>query len=331
MRSVSERPQRILVKLGLAMSLAATIGSVAVARSPSDGSLLDRLSDIEIEFDPRSNDAQDRNVLRPKIERIVGNLPVHESPLVGTEALQALNHLVFDELSIRASQDLKNPDNLLPSRVFERKQGYCVGIAALYLLLAEQLDLPIFAAATPSHVFLRYDDGSTRINIETLQGGANVSDEQYIREQNIPEESIRRGVFMRNLTTDEFLAQVHNNLGVIYSERKDYEAAAREYGSALYLDPRLPAALYNWGNDLLRLGMYRRAVGLFSKSLWLYPTDVWALNNRGLAYMKMRKGRKARRDFEAALRIDPGFDQAVRNLRGLSERPADGPSSQHLP
>src|SRR5713101_9023255 len=87
-------------------------------------------------------------------------------------------------------------------------------------LLAERLNLPIYAVATPSHVFLRYDDGSTRINIETLQGGASVPDDQYIREQKIPEESIRCGIFLRNLTTDELLAQVHNNLGVIYSERK---------------------------------------------------------------------------------------------------------------
>jgi len=171
--------------------------------------------------------------------------------------------------------------------------------------------------ATPSHVFLRYDDGTTRINIETLQGGANIPDEQYIREQRIPEVSIRDDVFMRNLTTDEFLAQFRNNLGVIYSERKNYDAAAREYESALDLDPRLPAALYNWGNDLLRQGVYRRAVRLFSKSLRLYPTDVWALNNRGLAYMKVGKRGKARRDFEAALRIDPAFEQARRNLEGI--------------
>src|SRR2546425_846140 len=116
--------------------------------------------------------------------------------------------MIFGQLEIRASQDLKDPCNLLPSRVLERKQGYCVGIAALYLLLAERLDLPIHAVATPSHVFLRYDDGTTRINIETLQGGANIPDDQYIREQKIPERSIGRGIFMRNLTTNEFLAQV---------------------------------------------------------------------------------------------------------------------------
>jgi len=42
-----------------------------------------------------------------------------------------------------------------------------------------------------------------------------------------------------------------------------------------------PTAFYNYGNDLLKTRTYRRAVRLFSKSLRLYPTDVWALNNRG--------------------------------------------------
>src|SRR5438552_16368433 len=122
---------------------------------------------------------------------------------------------------------------------------------------------------------------------------------------------------MRNLTTEEFLAQVHSNLGVIYSERKDYARAVAEYEEALDLDSKLPAALYNFGNDLLKTGSYRRAVRFFSKSLRLYPTDVWALNNRGLAYVKMGKRDKARRNFEEALRIDPGFEQARKNLEEI--------------
>ena len=56
---------------------------------------------------------------------------------------------------------------------------------------------------------------------------------------------------------------------------------------------------------------------MFSRSLHRYSTDVWALNNRGLAYMKMKKPEKARRDLEAALRIDPAFEQAKRNLEGF--------------
>ena len=236
----------------------------------------------------------------------------------GRSAVEALNRKIFGVPGVRASADLRDPCNLLPSRVLERKQGYCVGIAALYLVIAERLGVPIYAVATPSHVFLRYDDGKTRINIETLQNGASVPDERYIREQKIPESSIHRGIFMRNLTTEEFLAQVHNNLGVVYSERKDYVAAAKEYEAALGLDPRLPAAHYNYGNDLFRTGDHRRAKRLFSKSLPLYSTDVWALNNHGLAYLKMGNREGARRDFEEALRIDPGFEQARRSLQAVS-------------
>jgi regulator of sirC expression with transglutaminase-like and TPR domain len=235
----------------------------------------------------------------------------------GPATVATLNRLIFGQLGIRGSSDLKDPCNLLPSRVLERKQGYCVGIAAIYLALAERLDLPIHAVATPSHVFLRFDDGTTRINIETLQQGANIPDEQYVREQKIPQESIRRGVFLRNLTTDEFLAQVHNNLGVIYSERQDFQEADSEYEAALDLDRRLAATFYNWGNDLLRQGLNRKAIRRFSKSLRLYPPDVWALNNRGLAYLKTGRQDMARRDFEAALRIDPAFDQAKQNLARL--------------
>jgi tetratricopeptide (TPR) repeat protein len=126
---------------------------------------------------------------------------------------------------------------------------------------------------------------------------------------------------MTNLTADEFIAQIHNNLGVIYSERKEYARAAEQYGQALDLDPRFPTAYYNYGSDLLAQAEYRRAARLFSKSLRLYPTDVWALNNRGLAYSKMGKLKKARRDFEEALKIDPGFEAAKRNLNGLAAPP----------
>jgi len=182
------------------------------------------------------------------------------------------------------------------------------------LALAEQLGVPIFAVATPTHVFLRYDDGKTRVNIEPFQQGAALSDEQYMREHRIPERSIEKGVFLRNLTVDEFLARAHNNLGVIYSQRKDYASAVVEYDRAAELDSRFPAPLYNLGNDLLLQDEPRRAARRFSKALRLHPDDVWALNNRGLARLKLQKTEKAREDFEAALRIDPSFEQARRNL-----------------
>jgi regulator of sirC expression with transglutaminase-like and TPR domain len=234
--------------------------------------------------------------------------------LRGVAGVQAVSDFVYKDLGVEASDDLADPDNLFLGSVLARRRGYCIGIAALYLALAEQLDLPIFAVATPTHVFLRYDDGTTRVNIEPFQQGAALPDAHYVREHRIPERSVAEGVFLRNLTVDEFLARAHNNLGVIHSHRKDFGRAAAEYESAARLDARFPAPLYNLGNDRLLQGDHRRAARLFSKALRLHPTDIWALNNRGLAYVKQGKPEKARRDFEAALRIDPGFEQARRNL-----------------
>ena len=226
------------------------------------------------------------------------------------------NGIIFGPGGIRSSQDLHDPCNLLLSGVLARGQGYCVGVAAVYLAVAEELNLPVYAVGTPSHVFLRYDDGTTRINIET-DGGRSVPDQQYISQNRISPVSVQKGVFLEDLTNDRFLAQVHNNLGVIYSERREFERAAAEYKKALRLDKRLPAAWYNSGKDFQEQGRLKDATAAFSKALKLHPNDTWALNNRGMAYRQLQDLAKARRDLEEALRIDPGFEQAKTNLLSL--------------
>ena len=65
---------------------------------------------------------------------------------------------------------------------------------------------------------------SHRISIETLQGGANVSDEQYIR---APTNSWRRRITTWALST---------------RSRKGHVKAAAMYERALDLDPHFPAA-----------------------------------------------------------------------------------------
>jgi Flp pilus assembly protein TadD len=70
------------------------------------------------------------------------------------------------------------------------------------------------------------------------------------------------------------------------------------------------------GNAPLASGDYSRAAKVFTRSLRLYPTDVWAFN-RGVAYRKLGKVNKGRRKFEEALRIDPGVEQGRGNLADL--------------
>ncbi len=289
--------------------------SVVSVATGSDGSFLDRW----LEFEQKSREVSGETIEMDSVQREIlaatQRLQAKEGvDLSGVAGARAISHFIFKDLGVEASNDLADPDNLFLGSVLVRRRGYCIGIAALYLALAEKVGVPIFAVATPTHVFLRYDDGATRINIEPFQRGAALSDEQYIREHRIPEQSVEEGVFLKTLAVQEFLARAYNNLGVIHSQRKDYGRAAAEYRRAIDLDSRFPAPRYNLGNDLLLQGDPRRAARLFSKALLLHPTDVWALNNRGLAHLKMGKTEKAREDFEAALVIAPGFDQARRNL-----------------
>jgi regulator of sirC expression with transglutaminase-like and TPR domain len=297
----------------------------------SDGSLLERLLAVERDHEGLCPEASRAEVVREQIRDLTATLrtrfervvepdgaPLKTAGSRAERAVQALNRSIFEDFGMRPSRDVQDSCNLLLTSVLKRKQGYCVGVAALYLVLAETLELPIRAVATPSHIFLRYDDGKTRINIETFQGGAALPDEQYVVEQKIAPVSIRRGVFLRGLTDDEFIAHVRNNLGVVHSHQENYTRAAREYEAALRLHRDFPAAWYNRAKDLQRQGDYAPAIRCFSKALRLHPNDVWALNNRGLAYREIGRRDKARRDYEAALAIDPDFELARRNLEHVS-------------
>jgi regulator of sirC expression with transglutaminase-like and TPR domain len=320
MKMAANSVARVLV-LACSAGLGGLLGIPAGRAEPEPPpGLLDRL--ISLEEAPNSLCPQpDRGpaVAASMADRI-SELRQRIQGVRGDETIRTINQFVFEDLGLRPSRDLHDPRNLCLSAVLSRRQGYCVGIAGVYLVLAEGVGVPIHAVSAPSHLFLRYDDGRRRINIETFRQGAEVSDADYARDERIPQASIDAGVFLRSLTADEFLGQVYNNLGVIHWERNEPSAAVKAYEQALDLDPRLAAAWYNWGNDLLRSGDYRQAARMLTRSLDLYPTDVWALNNRGVAYSKLGKDRKARRDFNAALALEPDFKEARDNLSKRSDR-----------
>src|SRR5712692_2461347 len=87
------------------------------------------------------------------------------------ETIERLNAFLFEAEGFHPTYDLTSPDHLLLDGVLVGKKGHCVGLATVYLVLAEELHLPIYAVATPKHVFVRWDDGKLRRNIELFQKG----------------------------------------------------------------------------------------------------------------------------------------------------------------
>jgi len=226
------------------------------------------------------------------------------------ETIERLNRFFFQTEKFQVTYDLSSSDHLLPGPVLGGKKGFCVGLATIYLILAEELDLPIHAVATPEHVFLRWDDGRLRRNIELFQKGREIPDSDYIREQRIPQSSIDRGVFLANLTDREFLGFIYQNLGVLESQRGEFEESGKDYSQAVHFNSKLAAAFYNRGNDELKQKLYRKAIREYTKSLKLYPTDPWALWNRGLAWKGIGKNDMAEADQARARELDSTFKPA---------------------
>jgi len=224
--------------------------------------------------------------------------------------IERLNQFFFEQEGFQPTYDLTSPEHLLVNGVLAGRKGHCVGLASVYLILAEELHLPIYGVATPKHIFLRWDDGKFRRNIELFQKGRQVGEEDYIREQKIPKESIEQGVFLANLSRKQFLGFVYQNLGVLESQAGRFEQSQKHYAHALRLNPRLAAAYYNRGNDELKQKSYKKAIHDYTKSLKLYPTDAWALWNRGLAWKGLGEMEKAETDSSRAKEIDPTFKSA---------------------
>lgn len=69
-------------------------------------------------------------------------------------------------------------------------------------------------------------------------------------------------------------AQNHNNLGDVFSRRKDYDTAIEEFKKAISLNPRYADAYHNLGNAYLSLGKLNEAESSYYKALEFNP-KIW--------------------------------------------------------
>jgi tetratricopeptide (TPR) repeat protein len=98
--------------------------------------------------------------------------------------------------------------------------------------------------------------------------------------------------------------------------RGDAAAAASEYRKIIELHPELPDAYANLAVAQKRQGDLDRALASLDEALRRKPEFAAALTTRGGILAEQGKWNAARRDFEAALKVDPRDDGA---LYGLSQ------------
>ncbi|ODS30702.1 MAG: O-linked GlcNAc transferase [Candidatus Scalindua rubra] len=228
--------------------------------------------------------------------------------------VKIMNEFLFNEIGFTYVQT-GNLEDLYLNNVIDRRKGNCVGMSILYLSVAERLRLPLFGVNVPEHIFIRYDDGETRINIETGHEGMSLPDSFYITHsiERFDKESVKNGCYLRNLTKKEVVSNVFLNRSKIRRENGNLKEALDDCNKAILLSPRNPGAYCNRGVIYEKMGMISQAIGNYSRAISLNHEYASAYYNRGSAYGVEGKLKKSIEDFDKAIAINPGFTLSYYN------------------
>ena len=101
------------------------------------------------------------------------------------------------------------------------------------------------------------------------------------------------------------LATAHNNRGVAYKVKGEYDLALKDYDQAIQLNPNA-ASHYNNRGIIYRLKHdYDRAIADYDEAIWLKSDYVAAFYNRALAYVDKGAYDHALADFGVVLQFKP--------------------------
>jgi regulator of sirC expression with transglutaminase-like and TPR domain len=176
------------------------------------------------------------------------------------DKIKALNHFIFFEMGFRFPPHSQHEQAIdrytfLPS-VLESRRGVCLGVSIVYLSLAQRLNLPLEIVTPPGHIFVRYKDYETEINIETTLRGVHIPSDEYL------------GINEKRLKTPplkEVMGMVYMNEASIFLQNAEWQKAAQGYENAIKYMPTDNTIKELLGCSYLFLGKKNEAIKLFEE------------------------------------------------------------------
>jgi tetratricopeptide (TPR) repeat protein len=287
---------------------------------------------------PQLNDDFDIQQCSAKIEKMADELRPRISGTCSEETICEINKYLFEE------QGFVYNSNFFLNKVLDEKKGSCVGLSILYLALAERLNLPIHGVSLPEHMMIRWDDRKFKRNIEVVDKGEWVTNIHSQQWRAIPQESIEKGVYLKNISKKGVIgiqllirgktyldngdfnsaiqdynkaleinpnyAEAHHGLGRAYEEKREFDSAIAEYNKVLEINPNSADIYLNRGNVYEKKGDFDAAIAEYNKVLEINPNHTNAYYGLGDVYEKKGDFDRAIQDFSKALEIDPNYTEA---------------------
>lgn len=131
-------------------------------------------------------------LFRNKINRIVNMIWLEMySGTHYADRVLAINRILFDIDQYKSNRrDPHEPDNYFLNTFMERKRGNPFSLGILYLIICQELDLPVEGLILPNYFTLHYSDQRNNFYIDAYNKGAFFTKrdlDEYIRESNLPQ------------------------------------------------------------------------------------------------------------------------------------------------
>jgi len=120
--------------------------------------------------------------------------------------------------------------------------------------------------------------------------------------------------YKKAISLDPDLAMAHNNLGNIYFKKRLIKEAIKEYKLAVRHDSKLFEAYNNLGSALSEIGKDEEAINFLKIAIKLKKEKYIPHFNLGRIYMKKKMFVNATREFENVLKLKPDYSEAHTNL-----------------
>lgn len=202
--------------------------------------------------------------------------------------------------------ELAGPEYGMIDFVLKEKRGNCLGLVSLYLMIAEKLKLPIKAQTVHSHIFLVYDDGTTKFYIESTTLGTIHNNLDYLKlhGKGLSLEKVG-GRDLRPFGKKELIADIFYNSGLILSKRGYTDKSIEAYKMALRFNDNHDDAYRAWGDVLNQKEDYQNAIDKFKKATSINPNNDASYTNMGIALNHLERFKEAITKFEAASQVNP--------------------------
>jgi regulator of sirC expression with transglutaminase-like and TPR domain len=145
----------------------------------------------------------------------------------GEEAVNALNRYLFIEQGFKGNtKNYYEIENSYLNCVMDRRVGIPISLSAVYLLIGQRLELPLFGIGMPGHFLVKYESDRYKIFIDCFNGGA------LLTEKNCARFLTEAGYgfddkYLQKSSVRAILSRMIKNLLAIYSKSGDMGKTAR--------------------------------------------------------------------------------------------------------